>query len=825
MRVFGSFFLAWGASGIALSIAGAAYAQKASADNGNAIPEIIVTAQKREQRLQDVPIAVTAVTGGTLETNRVQNVTDLTGLSPGLLARNSAGALGAPVIAMRGVSSTAGTASQDREISQYLDGVYIGGSRAAIFNIPDTERIEVLRGPQGTLFGRNSTAGAISIVTRDPLGHFGFRQELTVGNEDQIRTRTSVDSPQMGAFSAYVTYVHDEMRGGTRNLGAGTTFCRNSPFPTSDLGCHASPKWLGGHNIENVFAAIRFAPSTDFRMTYKFDNSDGTSVADARAVTVLDNDPNDQAAQFLRAILAAQPAGGGIYGPVPLNPGDRRPDAVNNAWTELGYLHAQGHNLTTEWRATDHLTIKNISAYRWARVYGPASIAGFDGLDFAPYSALATLGAAYFQLPPAQRAAIVGQFRQGLLAAGVGDYFGAYESSGYGYGKQVSSELQANYTSHLIDVTAGALYYHAKEVDGGLPGFSPNFAFTPIPQQLPLGNVANSRATTTSIAAYTQADIHLTHQLDLQVGGRVTHDRKITSLEQGGTYDAATQTITGIATVPGNFSVTRPTWSVNLSYKPVRDTLLYVKASTGFLSGGAIGTLTFKPENTLSFEGGVKTDLFDHHLRINLAVWDARYKHNQSAQNGATVGHPELGVVVVDAGTLQAHGAELELFASPFDGLTLGGQVGYTRVKQKDLNPILLTGLPGQTRYDPANIPTWTANANAQYVTHPLFAQATVMFRIDANYQGRSLAITDPDIARDVPAFVPYRYGKARWIMNGRLALRDFAVARAKGEIALWVRNLTNNGDSLFPFPFSNYLFTNSYQPPRTYGVDFIVHY
>ena len=329
--------------------------------------EIIVTAQKREQRRQDVPGAVTAVANETLQVNRVQNVTDLTGLVPGLTAKANAGGLGSPQLGMRGITASSSIASQDREISQYLDGVYIGGSKAAVFNVPDTERIEVLRGPQGTLFGRNATAGAVSIITRDPTGRFGFRQALTVGNEAQIMSTTSIDLPQMGAFTGYVTYQHDEQRGWTRNLGAGTTFCRSSPFKYGNPGCESSPRWLGGHNTENVFAAIKFAPTNDFKMTYKFDNSDGTSVPEVRSVAVLNTD--SLIGGLLAQILAAQPAGGGAYGPVTLNPSDRRPAAYNNAFQETAYLRSQGHNLTSEWRATDSLTVKNITAYRWARAY------------------------------------------------------------------------------------------------------------------------------------------------------------------------------------------------------------------------------------------------------------------------------------------------------------------------------------------------------------------------------------------------------------------------------------------------------------------------
>ncbi|HKX79084.1 MAG TPA: TonB-dependent receptor, partial [Novosphingobium sp.] len=139
-----------------------AVAQEAE-DSGSTVADIIVTAQKREQSLQDVPISVTAVTQETIQANRITDVRDLGSMVPNLAVRNLAGAAGIPGFSMRGLQTVGGL---EKSISPYLDGVFIGSSTGSAFELPDLERIEVLRGPQGTLFGRNSTGGAISIVTR-----------------------------------------------------------------------------------------------------------------------------------------------------------------------------------------------------------------------------------------------------------------------------------------------------------------------------------------------------------------------------------------------------------------------------------------------------------------------------------------------------------------------------------------------------------------------------------------------------------------------------------------------------------------------------------
>ncbi len=816
---------------LAISATGAAMAQTTSAAGqtqaSSGVEEIVVTAQRREQRLQDVPVAVTAIGGDTLTTNRVRNVTDLSGLAPGLVARANAGGTGSPNLTMRGVQASASAASQDRQIGLYLDGVYIGGSRGAIFDVPDMERIEVLRGPQGTLFGRNSTAGAVSFVTRNPIGELGFRQEFTVGNYDQFRSRSTFDTPQIGDFSAYVTFVHDQRRGDVRNLGAGTMFDRTSPF--ANPGLQSSPKWLGGKNQESIFAALKFEPSGNFSAVYKFDWTDGQYVSDVRTVTALNT--KDLVGSMLAQVLAAQPAGGGRYGPVALNPRDQRPDAYNNAWTQEGHQKNQGHNLTMEWKASDNVTIKNITSYRKSRVYSPATIAGLDGLEFtsgaadayARFASISRYGAAFFSFDPATQAAIIAGTRA-FFQPQVGNYFTGYGSQNYGVHKQFSNELQGIYNSRILNLTVGAIYYWSNTLESGLPGYAPSPAFSPLPQLLPLGNVQVSTSKTNSYAAYAQADVHLTSQLNLQLGGRITHDMKITSLEQGGAFtgNRTNGTISGTTKIPGEFSVTKPTFSAGLNYKPNEDTLIYGKVATGFLSGGAVGSLVFAPETVLAFEAGLKTELLDRRLRANLAVYQATYKHNQFPQSGATIGHPELGVVVIDGGTRHTKGAELEVQARLGEGLTVGGQVGYSHVTLTNVNPVFFLA---QSRYRIIGNSDWVGNINAQYVTKPLFADASMMFRIDANYQGKSWTITDPDVATHIPAFAPYQSSPARWILNTRLALRDIPLGHVKAEIGVWSRNLTNNRDPLFAFQFGTILYTNSYQPARTIGADVIFKY
>lgn len=820
------------ASVFALVMTQPALAQASGDASSFGVEDIVVTAQKREQRLQDVPIAITAVSQDTLQVNRVVNVTDLSGLAPGLVARTNAGSQGSPQFSMRGVSAAASQPSQDRQISMYLDGVYIGGSRGAIFDLPDSDRIEVLRGPQGTLFGRNATAGAISVSTRDPDGKFGLRQDVTVGNYDQFRTRTTVDTPQIGPFSAYVTYVHDERRGDVRNLGAGVAFDRTNPY--SDVGVTRSPKWLGSKNTESVFAALKLEASNDLTFVYKFDWSDTDGTPDARGTTIIN--PTDFVGGMLNSLIAAQPAGGGRYGPVVLNPDNKRPSAVNNAWSQPNWLKSQGHNLTINWQASDSINVKNITSYRKSRTYAAANIAGIDGIEFTPgavgpYAQFAAIGFLSGQgvnvANPANAALVGGTIRAfaANFAPLVGGYFSPYNANNIGRGWQFSNELQANYSSHLMNLTVGALYYESNEVSSGLTGYAANYAFSVIPRNaagnvvLPLGGILDVRSHNYSYAAYAQADIHITPQLDLQLGGRITKDRKDAYFAKDGTVENPTLVITD------RFQKTKPTYSVGLNYKPTEDILIYAKHSTAFLSGGSVGQFAFAPESVKAYEIGAKTEFFDHRLRFNVALWKSDYSHSQASQSGAAIGQPAYNVVVIDNGTLRAKGVEAEATATPVRGLTLGGSVSYTSAKY--LNPNRTLFMPGATRYEPTSNPAWTGNVYGQFETAPIADEATLLFRLDGNYQGKFRTISDPDIETNAvaKAFAPYEFAKARWIVNGRIALRNVSMGNAKGELAVWARNLFNNKDSLFPFPFSTTLYSTSWQPARTFGVDLIVRY
>ncbi len=162
------------------------------------VEEIVVTAQRREERLQDVPMAVSAFSSDQIEARGIENVSDLNALAPGLQISQTISNTTISQISIRGITQINPAIYWDPAVGVYVDGVYIGKSQGGIFNVVDLERVEVLRGPQGTLYGRNTLAGAINLVTRRPSGVFSGQASLDIGNYNAMVQKVSVDLPQIG---------------------------------------------------------------------------------------------------------------------------------------------------------------------------------------------------------------------------------------------------------------------------------------------------------------------------------------------------------------------------------------------------------------------------------------------------------------------------------------------------------------------------------------------------------------------------------------------------------------------------------------------------
>jgi len=811
--------LTWLLCGTAAVVASPALAQSSEENSG--LKDIVVTAQKREQNLLDVPLAVSALSAETLEANRIQNVVDLNSITPGLVVSLSPGGLSAPFYSLRGLYNTGGNPGADRGTGLYIDGVYIASPQGSVFNMPNVERIEVLRGPQGTLFGRNSTGGAISIVTREPTGEFGVKQKFTYGNRDLLESVTTVDTPSFGPLSASINYVHSQQRGDIRNLGAGTVWDYGPTYGKPTL--FKSPKWLGGGNRDSIFASIK-ADFDDVKFVYRFDYTDERNVPEGAGFVYA-----GPAMRDLYALLAvAQP--NAKLTPVTTS----KPSAVNNAPSYYTKTKVRGHSLTGNFTINDQVSLKTITAYRHHKADAPATdVFGFSGFNYISHPLLDN-----FTSPAAAR--VIGAPFAGIITNNVQDT------------KQFSQELQLNVDTEQVTFTGGAIYFRARALSAypgvGGPknaffGTYPNYAVPSFLQP----NVSGGQTTNLllkSRAIYAQAEVHVTPELDIVGGTRYTKDTK------DGIDRTVASTARPNAVFPINYSGDKVTYSIGVNVKPAEDILVYFKHSTGYVSGGSLSTVDYSPETVSSIDAGIKGKLFDNTVSFDLALYLAKYKNllfNASARNlpaFAAIAAQGVGTLILNAGDTRVQGVEFEGSWAPVRGVLFTGNVGYMDFKYTRLESYITQGTAA---YLEAGRPKWTGAFSAQYTSPPVFDDAFWTVRMDGNYRsnmigpGSSVPLigafgyTIPSVLQAGRTIGPFDAAeqallrkalnnKPRWIWNGRVALEKLSIGGADATLALWGRNLFNKQSTTFRsavgFGVAAY-----WEPDRSYGLDLTVEF
>lgn len=290
----------------------------AIAQQGSGIEDIVVTAQKREESLQKTPISAAAFTGAALESRGIANLTDLQAQVPNLQLTPHPNSATTSRIFIRGVGNIDDQITQDPSVAVYMDGIYIGRSQGLANEVAELERIEVLRGPQGSLYGRNATGGAINFITKAPeLGAFEAKQSFSVGNRNLFRTRTRVNIPIGDSVAVELGYLHARKNGYVDNIGSGVAR-------------------FGDQRRDAYRAAVRWAPSDAIDLRYTYDRSD-----------IGDTPPFVALTPYYPA-MAERPKAGS-----PAVAGLLRND-----------VRAQGHNFTASWQMSDDLAIKSVTGYR-----------------------------------------------------------------------------------------------------------------------------------------------------------------------------------------------------------------------------------------------------------------------------------------------------------------------------------------------------------------------------------------------------------------------------------------------------------------------------
>ncbi len=801
-------------TGCSVFAASAAIAQTAEEQRSDGLDDIVVTAQRVEQKLQDVPVAVTAMGEEEIADKRISSAKDLAGLAPNL-AFSQQGNQSNPTLIIRGISSGTSNNAVDPKVGVYVDGVYVGRTVGSLFDLADITRVEVLRGPQGTLFGRNATGGAISLTTATPSGEWGGRASLSYGNYNALRGKISLDLPQFGPFSVRLAYLHDEIDGYVKNSLAGRTIDISPRAP--EFGVLRYTDKLGKRNVDGGQISVR-GEFGDVTADYKFDYSDqnGTSTAFQNYGPI-----PDATGALLNGILAFQAPGAYNTSITPLK-------TVANA-TSNERVVSQGHGLTIT-IPTDHFTVKNILAYRKMRqdpsIY---DLAGSGGLKFTlPQLQNLLIGNIPGVLDPANQPGPNDAFHTLLVARSSKQW-------------QISNEFQIQFQREGWDLTTGIFIFHenspATDILGAFHpvtngvmtdlsnvGTIPGLPAGPLPFDINGDGVVNyldynpgldatfgsgvtrTLAVNDSFAGYAQFTLHLTDRLDVALGGRYTIDDRMTRIDEiAGAQGGAL----GVGTYKATYK--KFNYAGIVTWRPTDDITSYARVSTGYVAGGILSGIPYKPENLTSYELGLKSDWFDRKLRVNLAAFYSDYKDLQTQNfiNGRQM--------FDNAGKAKVKGFEAEVALRPMRGLTLSGSAGYNDFKYKKF---ILNGVDVTNIADPVYLAKWTGRAEAAYETD---ASASGLFgfgRIGASYRGPVYLTSLPivDTAGNISPIEQYRRRPGFWMVDGRVGLGGVSLGGAKMSLSAFGKNLTNERPNVFGA--SVMALSTTFERGRTYGLE-----
>jgi iron complex outermembrane receptor protein len=770
--------------GIYLAVAATAcYAMTTQAQ----LEEVVVTAQKREQSLQDVPMAVSALSASALNDAGVQNLTDLSRLVPSLEVQTSTSSVSSN-FRLRRVGNLGNIPDFEPAVAVFLDGAFRSRSVFGVTELFDVERIEILRGPQSTLYGKNSTAGVIGIYTAAPSDEFEWRGELTAGNIEGAN-----DAAKYGFKGGISGPLTDTLSG-----SLGMSYSNNEETQSQAVAGADDANELDRYSV---------------RGQLNWDASDKLSL---RAILgTVQQDKNDATSNdyfydpegFIAGAILPTLQAAGIGGTCTDNdPTNRK--ACNNDST------------TSDLEAYEGTFLGN---YAMDNGWSIDSITSWD----------------YFKFEGEQNDAA--QVIAPLLR-----FHDTQENEAWQQELRLTSA-----GNESVDWMGGLFYYHSKfnrGDNGDRPFFlgdteSNNPVIAALNQQL-LGapipvpfategqlGFQDSEQKTDYYAVFGQATWNVTDKFSITAGGRWQKEEKDASILQS--VNDPSPSIISIVLSPADVSndnldrnADEFTWSITPQYFLTEDTMLYLTASHGFKSGGfntgfgtlPISTREFDDEDIMHYEGGVKTELLDGNMRLAASAFYTEYKDYQDAAfvgGQFTVGNAEKAIL---------QGIELEGTALIGEHLTAEFAVSYADFEY-DKNTAGQC-YPGRapdsptdptacdlTNENPINAPKWKTHMGLTYEQPVSWGDAYA--RVDWSWTDdyNTSFSADPRLTQDSYSWVNARIG-TRWDAF---------------EVVVWVDNLTDEDVTMIDAVANIYAGDGSYQSflssPRSYGLTFRANY
>jgi iron complex outermembrane receptor protein len=745
------------------------------------LEDVIVTARRTEEAAQRTPLSISAFSGEALERQGAKDVTDLQGAVPNLNIVQGRGSSNATNIYIRGVGQPDALQTFDPAVGVYVDDVYYSRIRGTQFDLLDLQRVEVLRGPQGTLYGKNTIGGALKLVSRTPDSGPYLNVSGTYGEYNEQTLRLSGATPMSDQFAVGGAFIT------SRRDGYVTDPVTGAEYNDKDT--------LG------VRLAAAYTPSDTFRLDVAADYSrDDAGMTVGRALAPLFRSDLLAALGFAPVVLQPAPAAGSEY-----NFQTRTTPGLPNS----SELEHSGVSATATWTLSDALTLKSISAYR--------------ELSYADYI---DIDATQFELGDVLVAVDQRQISQEVQLAY--DNGGPITAVGGAY--VLKEDIVSHQEAYGDDIfaLAGAPVGFTRFIDDDLETHS----------WAVYGNVS-WRATD---ALRVSGGIRYTEESKDYLRSTTT-DWTIPSL-LGGPFAAFDPLFAPFRADPTFAFTVTETWNdvspmVSVDYQLTPDAMIYGRVSQGFKSGGFNGRANnpgeqqpYDPETVVSYEIGAKTSWMDNRLRANVAAFHNNYEDfqarvsdcvpNPAVPGGACV----IALTVLNAGQLDISGVELELEARPIPALTLDAQIGYLDAAYGEFEETRLVG-GAQVVYDrsgqaPAFSPDWTARFGAAYAVE-LGEAGTVTLGAQARYRSdMALAVDNADIVTGVE--FPEMFQDAYWLYDARLVWES---ADGRYTAGLYGRNLSDEVYKTDAQEFSSVagIRTAYYGAPRTVSLTLTARY
>ena len=768
--------------------------------------EIVVTARRRAEDVQDVPVAISVVGGAALEAQGTYNINRLTQLQPTLQffstnPRNT-------FINIRGIGAPFGLTNDGFEqgVGIYIDQVYYNRIAAATLDFVDVEQIEVLRGPQGTLYGKNTTAGAINVTTRAPSFEFEGKAEISLGNYSFKQAKASVSGPITDKLAARISVSSTDRRGTIYNV--------------------ATDQWINSQDNIGIRGALLWKPSEDLRITLAGDFNLQDPICCGQIYARVGTTQRALNRQYA-ALTALFPG----YQVPSTNPFDRLTDldAPLAARNEMG-----GASLRAEWDVGPG-TLTSITAWRYWD-WDPSNDRDFTGLPV--YTKVNN--------PTKQN-----QYTQELRYA--------YEANRLDFVVGAFAFYQEIRTSGIQETGPAASAWL----------LNPSSALSRNPAVLN-GIVAENdiRLDNLSLAAFGKVNWHVTDQLTISPGIRINYDKKeglYDSVVIGTASDGTRQLITNDTTHPyyndpwtaaqrgtqssqffePDFSDWNLSYDLNLSYKVTEDVLAYATYARSFKTGGinlngvpsrgdgtpALEVAQIKPEKVDHFELGLKTQFWNRRATFNLTGYWTEIKDFQASVISNVSGSNVLRGYLANADKVRVRGIEADFSVRPTDRLSAYVSGAFTdhefrKFVDAPCPPELAgggTGTPAGPAATPgANSPAncdvsgqwlpgvskWAFSWGAEYEIPAtvLGRDGDVYLGYDANYRSKFSSNASRSIYTDISGYS---------IHNFRVGFRT-----DNFDVFGWIRNAfdENYFESLAVTPGNTGLISAQLGDPQTWG-------